>query len=93
MNEPRRYRKRPLEVSAIQWTGDNFEAVWDFYREAPGRAPFIDAGSDGSLALWVEKISQPVTVPAGTWIIAELDGVGMYPCTAAMFEAIYEEVE
>lgn len=35
MNVPRKYRKRPVVIGAIQWTGTNYEAVSAFAEADP----------------------------------------------------------
>lgn len=86
---PRRYRKLPIEVTAVQWTGDNFPEVCEFADaerirvEVPGEL----------LRLWIEKSQTWGVVRAGDWVIAERDGIGFYPCVATEFEATFEAVE
>lgn len=88
-----RYRKKPVEVDAIQWNGD-LAALKAFliHRnrvDAPSLWTFDGAGE---LWAYVEKSQKQCHVERGGWIIAEPDGVGVYPCTAANFEATYEAV-
>lgn len=80
-------RKNPITVQTIQWTGDNRGAVREFVGEPPAKM-FSDEGK-----LYITKSgvwSAPLAV--GTWIIAERDGNGFYPCTAEEFEATYKVV-
>lgn len=44
-------------------------------------------------ALWVEKSNAWCTVHRGDWIVAEPDGDGYYPCTAAVFWRTHEVPE
>jgi hypothetical protein len=46
----------------------------------------------GDLEMWVEKSQAWCTITPGTWVLAEADGVGFYPCTAEQFAASYEPV-
>ena len=81
-----RWRKRPVEVDAIQWTGQNFGAVRAFGSGAVGIGPVVA----GALPLWVVKSSATCRVELGDWIIREPDGSGFYPCTDADHAAAYE---
>lgn len=60
-----RYRSKPTEVEAIQWTGNNLEAVEQFgvkFRFGPPpHALRIRAGVDGAQG--------QVPVPIGHWIV------------------------
>lgn len=96
MNEPRTYRKLPLEVVAIRWTGSNWDAVEKFIRTSRSKLPFdlVARNLNGVLDLWIEKSKTwRYGLPVGDWIIAERDGIGFYPCTAEEFEASFEAVE
>lgn len=81
----RRYRKKPVEVEAIEWTGENFNAVRAFTRGALGLGQVGDA-----LPLWVTKSQAVCYVQRGDWVIREPDGSGFYPCSEADFPATYE---
>lgn len=94
---PSVYRKRPVEVVAIRWTGRNWPEVAGFVASVPSPSldgPAVRQASSGRLALWIEK-SQTWRPdhPVGDWIIAERDGVGVYPCVASEFDETYEEIE
>lgn len=86
---PRQYRKRQLEVLALEWTGENFPAVCDF--ADPDRIRVDTPGEQ--LSLWIDKSQTWGTVRAGDWVIAERDDIGFYPCTAEQFAETYEAVE
>ena len=81
-----RFRKKPIEVEAVQW----FPGV-----EIPG-LEHVPGGhaSDGSIwpdYAWVKTINgHPAKVRPGDWVITESDGVHHYPCTAEEFARIYE---
>lgn len=85
---PLRYRKRPVEVDAIQWTGQNLGDVQAFGSGAVG----IGTLDGGALPLWVIKSAATCRVERGDWIIRETDGSGFYPCAGDVFAATYEPV-
>jgi hypothetical protein len=98
MDEPRLYRKLPVDMLCLQWTGQNWDAVARFVREngGQGKLPFDlkVRQMDDMLDLWIEKSKTwRYGMPVGDWIILERDGEGFYPCTRAEFEAGYEVVD
>ncbi len=75
----RQYRKRPVIVEAEQWF--------------PGRpipAAVLDEPTGNYFVTTIQ--GQTVMLTPGDWIIRESDGVHHYPCSAAEFARIYEEV-
>lgn len=93
MDEPRRFRKRPVEVDAIQWTGDNYFEVSAFVKDTAGGTSWYVQTDRDDIIIWIEKSQGDGRVRPGDWVIAERDGVGVYPCTADQFAEIYEPVE
>lgn len=98
MGEPRRYRKKPVEVTALQYTGpDGHRNVGDDTQRGSSvieafMGPAYNIRHDSSLAFWIEKSQAVGTIRPGDWIIAEPDGSGFYPCSKADFEATYEAI-
>lgn len=95
MDKPGRYRKRPVEVTAVRWTGSNLGVIeafagWSLMASGTRRTVFEHAGD---LKLWIDKSQTWGTVRKGDWVIAERDGIGFYPCTAEQFDDTYEPVE
>jgi hypothetical protein len=87
MDSPRRYRKLPVEVLALKWTGDNWPAVKAF----AGKHVVFHGGD---IDVWIEKSKTwRQAMPVGDWIIAEIDGHGVYPCPAEAFPVIHEAIE
>jgi len=95
MNEPRRYRKKPVEVEAMQWTGDNEADIqaWagpdNFYELDPE-----DRNDDPETTAAVRVAANGNTelcVLTGEWILR--DKSGFYPCNAERFAETYEAVD
>lgn len=85
-----RYRKRPGEVEAIQWTGDNFSELTDW----AGECIADHWGPDywhGFLRLYVEVSDEWQTVSVGDW--AAKGKHGFCPIEADVFTETYERVE
>lgn len=98
MDEPRRFRKLPVEVTAIRWTGENLHAVCVFIEGLTGPEDGWalvkrDMSNTDDLRVWIEKSDTWGTVRLGDWVLAERDGVGFYPCTAEQFADTYEALE
>lgn len=81
------FRRRPTEIEAIQWTGDNseFDQATDFAK------PTI-VGSNGDALYLYAKSGVQLVVP-GDWIVKEVDGSGAYAITPTIFNTLYEPLE
>lgn len=85
-----RFRKRPVVVEAIQWTGDNEAEIRDF---AGGMFAALDQPCEDDLDATAQVFdslhSTWVLVFPGDWIIKGLVGE-FYPCRDAVFRETYE---
>lgn len=79
------YRKKPVTIDAVLWTGGNFNAVRVFVGE--GR-PIHQLGDD---KLGIETLEGVMTANSGDWIIKGVKGE-FYPCKPDIFAATYEKV-
>lgn len=88
-----RYRKKPVEVEAIQYTGDNLSAVTAFVGEGDFAPIHPDDQVDGDYdaELYVAANGAWVPIEPGEWILR--DQRGCYPCKADIFAATYEPVD
>jgi hypothetical protein len=92
---PAVFRKRPVEVQAVQWTGGNAEELMDFAGSAfdafePGWRCGDDPEAtaqvfDGLHSTWV-------LVYTGDWIIKGVRRE-FYPCRNDVFAETYETVD
>jgi hypothetical protein len=88
----KKYRKLPVEIDAIQYTGKNFIVVIAAIQHMPGDVTeiFVDRGN--------QMVIQPVEphdemrVEPGDWIIRGIAGE-FFPCPKEVFKETYEEVE
>ena len=87
---PGQYRKKPIVITGVRWTGDNFDVVKAFATDYLPDPPSADGRH---LNLWIEKSNTFGRVRLGDWVLAERDGVGFYPCTAEEFDATYEPID
>lgn len=82
-----KYRKRPLEVDAIRWTGENVAAIGHF---TDGHR---NVGYDpSSHSLFVVTSAGQVRCAAGDWLVRSASGE-YYPCKDAIFEQDYEAAD
>ena len=88
-----RFRKRPVEVEAFQWTPEHRDPrSWprwlvDAYEGDEASTPFLpDGGSDGSAVICTLEGDHVCRV--GDWIIRGIRGE-LYPCDPDIFEATY----
>lgn len=79
----RRFRKKPVIVEAIKYTGTNMPEVWAFARSA------IDHGGPGGIV--INTSEGKMLAVSGWWIIKGVEGE-FYPCSPSVFAATYEEI-
>ena len=82
------YRSRPQLIEAVQWTGDNWIAVYDFAGEK------VDRPTDRKLVLLAGKdgAQEWVPVPVGHWLVhAPGDLSDIWPVAPDYFAAKYEK--
>lgn len=78
-----KFRKKPVVIEAVQFTGDNNEEI----REFVGQSGFVDRAS-----LWkIATLEGAMTASFGDWIIKGVNGE-FYPCKPDIFEKTYEAV-
>ncbi|MGW3847153.1 hypothetical protein [Streptomyces fagopyri] len=88
------YRKRPVVVDALQWTGENIVAALNFFDAGRGTTVVnINAPADRSKG-WIEipTLEGKMRASVGDWIIRGVQGE-FYPCREDIFRATYEAVE
>lgn len=86
---PMKFRKRPVVVEAVRWTGDNYADVVLF---AEGQfAEIAETGAATGVTAEVFDYLHSASIPlrTGDWIIRGIRGE-YYPCKADVFEATYE---
>lgn len=79
-----RYRKKPVEIEAVQFNGTNHVEVAEFL-----------AGSDfepGIHGIVINTLEGSMSAAPGDWVIKGVKGE-FYPCKPDIFEATYEEVK
>lgn len=93
MTGPISVRKKPVEVQAMQWTGDNADALAAWTRnlfdalDESDRAASDDP--DATAQVYDALHSTWVLVQPGDWIIRGIQGE-FYPCRHEVFVETYE---
>lgn len=95
-----KYRKKPVVIDALQWTGTNHREMFDFltdyqctdqYISAEGKNFYIDHWKvPGGLV--IKTLEGEHLANIGDYIIRGVHGE-FYPCKPDIFRETYEEVE
>lgn len=80
-----KYRKKPVVIEAVQWTGDNLEEVMNFLQQ---RSAFKHNNS----GVEIRTLEGSLYASSGDYVIKGIQGE-FYPCKPSIFEATYEKVE
>ena len=78
-----KYRRKPVVIDAIQWTGNNYPEVFEF---TVGNAWPTHSHSD---TLAVSAMGCEMIAEKGSYIIRDKNG-SYYPCQEDDFTKIYE---
>lgn len=83
-----KYRKKPIEIEAIQFDGNNLKDVIDFINDETFYCPI--PYESGHL-INVDTLEGTVTCYPGYWLIRGVKGE-FYPCRDDVFRMTYEKV-
>jgi hypothetical protein len=85
-----KYRKKPVVIEAIKWTGQNLDEIIDF---CEGKATYEGMVSGGG-SIVIDTLEGRMSGSVGDYIIKEpFDKKrGFYPCKPNIFEKTYEKV-
>lgn len=87
MSENRKYRKKPVVIEAVQFTGDNSSELFLWMDCNDGAEPRVRKVQDGVLI--IRTLEGDMTAQPGDWIIRGVQGE-FYPCKPDIFAATYE---
>jgi len=82
-----KYRKKPIVVEAVQWTGENVREIHYFAKKA-----LTWGGNPGNEYIVIPTLEGDMMAMPGDWIIRGIKGE-LYPCKPDIFAATYEPVE
>lgn len=87
---PRLFRKKPVIIEAVQWTGANQDEIFAFARRVEEDGPLPKAFiANGVLYIYTSEGTMRADV--SDWIIKGVAGE-FYPCKASVFQQTYEAV-
>ena len=93
-----KYRKKPVVIEAVQWTGKNHREMWDFLTgkadkniEPIGDNFYIDHTKVAG-GLIIKTLEGEHIASIGDYIIKGVKGE-FYPCKPDIFDKTYEKVE
>jgi hypothetical protein len=87
-----RYRKRPLEIDAIQWTGENLEEIVEFLGgEEEARTAMTMWMDTNGTTIVLHTLEGDFDAPPGWWVIRGVKGE-YYACEDSVFHASYDPV-
>ena len=91
-----KYKTRPVEIEAIQWTGHNLEEIKQFVGESLEYDILDTAWEVGKgrqhIYMKIRTLEGDMYVSIGDYIIKGLRGE-FYPCKPDVFEKKYEVIE
>jgi len=79
-----KYRKKPVVINAVQWTGRNWKTINAFITV---KCELFEAGK----IIDIKTLEGVISASPGDWIIKGIKGE-FYPCKPGVFEATYEKV-
>ena len=83
----KKYRKKPIIVEAVQWTGDNYDEIFHFTQ---GKCYLAYCCDDEEL--YIETLEGDMRAKEGCFIIKGKTGE-FYPCREEIFLETYEPVK
>lgn len=88
-----KFRKKPVVIDAIQWTGNNEIDVTDFVGEKLKTNRHLQSETkDLPSIIYIPTLEGVMQAKANDWIIKGVNGE-FYPCKPDIFEKTYEPVE
>lgn len=87
------FRKKPVVIEAVQWTGDNFHEVGTWCPEAFGPISRMNASDElGSCnRVKIHTLEGDMFADPGDWLIKGIKGE-FYPCKPDIFDATCDAV-
>ena len=94
-----KYRKKPVEVEAIQWTGRNDEEIQAFVGKRlkvniphPDMVRILDNIPDDAYSIVIPTLEGDMNAVRWDWIIKGVQGE-FYPCKPDIFKKTYEPIK
>jgi len=81
-----KFRKKPVVIDAIQWTGKNWQEVYDWIMQWDLQDPGVSCLKK---VVTISTLEGDMTASHGDFIIRGVQGE-FYPCKPDIFDATYE---
>lgn len=85
-----KYRKKPVVVEAVQWTGDNYDEICNFIGKKVRVRKYTD--DEKPVTLIIETLEGDHLASIDDYIIKGVHGE-FYPCKSDIFKKTYDKVE
>ena len=82
----KQYVKKPIPVSALQWTGKNIDEIKEFCTDSNGYVKCFTSGK----TLWIQTREGQLKADFGDYIMRGIEGE-FYPCGEQIFNKTYDE--
>jgi hypothetical protein len=94
MSKPRKYRKMPVVIEAMQWDGTEESAfsIIDWANPVSGSINYWSASDTPSSELVIATLEGDMIARVGDYIICGVQGE-YYPCKPGIFAETYEEAD
>ena len=97
MKEPKIYRKKPIKIRAIRWTGDNYSVMTGFcgaeitvcFERRPNDYYCPHCNESAPKHLKIKTLEGDLIACPGDMIIEGVEGEN-YPCKPQIFNKTYE---
>ena len=86
-----KYKKKPIVIEAVQFTGNNYQEILDF-GDKTVKQPFLFKDGTGSETIVIRTLEGNMEVSEGDYVIKGIKGE-FYPCKPDIFEETYDKVE
>ncbi|MBS1960769.1 MAG: hypothetical protein JST04_01030 [Bdellovibrionales bacterium] len=92
-----KYRKKPVEIEAIQWNGNNEIQIMEFvgkkleFHTPPRQAEFDRDLNDSDYRIIIPTLEGNMIASRNDYIIKGIKGE-FYPCKPDIFEATYDKI-
>jgi predicted metalloenzyme YecM len=89
-----KFRKKPVEIEAIKWTGNNLKECFEFLCESYG-GHMAERRLNGRNQIIIKTYEGNMAANVGDYLIKEpFDKIrGFYPCKPDIFNLTYDAME
>jgi hypothetical protein len=89
-----KYRKKPVEIEAIEWTGKNYDDIQTFTNGKVSYYEWFQYNESGinEDMLQIPTLEGKMHAKKGDYIIKGIKGE-FYPCKPDIFEQTYEKID